>query len=110
MSAEELAPLAGTSDASDQAKGDTQSIARSARPRKWRRILTYLVDGGALTRFDAERLGDHALNSTIAQLGKRGITIDREAVVIEGRFGSIHCLRYRLAPASVELARQLLRQ
>lgn len=79
-----------------------------AKPRKWRTILMAFADGRSMTRFDAERLGDHALNSTVAALQSRGVRIVRDQTVVTGRFGEIHCKRYRLAPESLERARELL--
>src|SRR5690606_2202371 len=75
-------------------KGDA---AHSTRPlHKWKRILKCMADAGHLTRFDAERLGDHCLNSTISRLQRRGIHVMREQIELEGRFGVIHCCRYWL--------------
>ena len=82
--------------------------ARNRKPLKWRRILAALADGRRLTRFDAEHLGDHSLNSTIAGLEARGVRIAREAIVLEGRFGIVHCKRYWLPDESREQARRLL--
>ena len=63
---------------------------------KWQRILRYFAKGGRLTRFDAEKLGDHALNSTISYIEAKGVQISREPLVLEGRFGKIHCKKYWL--------------
>jgi len=75
---------------------------------KWRRILRLLARGSRLTRFDAERCGDHAFNSTVAALGGMGVEIAREPITIEGRFGTIHCKRYWLEPRERERAWALL--
>jgi hypothetical protein len=83
----------------------------AARPElKWARILRHFVDGGRLTRFDAERLGDHALNSTVCNLEAMGITIAREPTTLQGRFGTIHCKVYFLAPEQRSAAQKLLEQ
>lgn len=37
--------------------------------RKWLRILRALLNG-SLNRFDAEKHGDHCLNSTVSEIGK----------------------------------------
>lgn len=65
---------------------------------KWKRILRYFARGGRLTRFDAEKLGDHALNTTVSNLQARGVNISREPIVLEGRFGSIRCKKYWIEP------------
>ncbi len=75
---------------------------------KWRRILVFFAQGGRLTRFDAEKLGDHSLNSTISNLETMGMRIAREPIAIEGRFGTIRCKRYWLEPDEQMRARILL--
>jgi hypothetical protein len=77
--------------------GQLIASAAPAQERKWVRVLQALANGRQLTRFDAEGLGDHSLNSTVAYLeGEKGITISRVPVIVPGRFGEVHCLRYRL--------------
>ena len=66
---------------------------------KWRRILRILATGAKLTRFDAERSGDHALNSTVAALESMGARIARQSIVIVGRYGTIRCKLYWIEPA-----------
>lgn len=85
-----------------------QARPRAEKPRKWHRILKVLAEGATLTRFDAEQLGDHCLHSTVAALEHRGVEIHRQQVVVPGRFGVVHCKRYRLAPLSMDRARELL--
>lgn len=77
---------------------------------KWRRVLRFLASGGKLTRFDAEKLGDHALNTTVAYIGEMGISVSREPIVLEGRFGEIRCKRYWLEPEARARALTLLGQ
>jgi len=84
------------------------AAAVAARELKWRRILKFLADGGQLTRFDAERLGDHALSTTVSNLGMMGITVSREPISLQGRFGEIRCKRYWLEPDERQRARRLL--
>jgi hypothetical protein len=57
--------------------------------RKWQRILRAFADGQHLTRFDAEKIGDHSLNTTVAQLADRGIVLSRVPIILDGRFGRI---------------------
>ena len=75
---------------------------------KWRRILQLLAGGVALTRFDAERYGDHALNSTIAVIGSMGVRISREPITLMGRFGIIRCKRYWIEAADRDAAKAIL--
>jgi len=50
-------------------------------------IMNALVEQ-PLTRFDAERLGDHCLNSTISGLSKQhGLEFPRRWVKVANRFG-----------------------
>lgn len=78
--------------------GSTSTQNNNYTDLKWRRVLRLLVKGARLTRFDAEKIGDHAFNSTVAALGAMGVSIAREPITIQGRFGPIHCKRYWLEP------------
>ncbi|HEQ0066712.1 TPA: hypothetical protein VDW55_005005 [Pseudomonas aeruginosa] len=49
-------------------RSERNAITVANAPTKTSRILAYLVAGGSLNRFEAERLGDHCLNSTISAL------------------------------------------
>lgn len=51
----------------------------------------------SLNRFEAERLGDHCLNSTIAELRAEGHLIHSQPEMVETRFGRrVRVNRYRL--------------
>lgn len=69
------------------------------RPVKWRRILAEFAKGRKLTRFDAERLGDHVLPSTVQKIeSKTGLRFEREFVALPGWCGtSVHVCRYWLS-------------
>jgi hypothetical protein len=45
-------------------------------PTKKVRVLEALKQPGGLNRFEAERIGDHCLNSTIAELRAGGVMIE----------------------------------
>ena len=96
----------GTARASESNQNDQQIVAHA--DRKWQRILRLLAGGVALTQFDAERFGDHALNSTVAEIGRMGIRISREPITLTGRFGTIHCKRYWIETSDVERALSIL--
>ncbi len=84
-------------------------VSDPLRPElKWKMLLAEFAAGRSLNRFEAERLGDHCLHTTVANLEGRGVRIERKQEVIEGRFGKIHCKRYRLDPESIVRARELL--
>lgn len=90
-----------------QVRLDTAHSTR--RPRKWQRILRAFLDGRAMTRFDAERIGDHVLHSTVSKLEAKGIVILRCDTTVSGYMGlATHVCRYWLAPQSRERAADLL--
>ncbi|CAJ3765446.1 helix-turn-helix domain protein [Burkholderia pseudomallei] len=61
------------------------------------RVLFELRRGISLNRFDAERLGDHCLNTTISTLRAEGWLIASEWETVPTRFGkTARVLRYRL--------------
>lgn len=75
------------------------------------RILEYLARGRALTRFDAEALGDHVLPSTVSRLERYyGIRVERHMVERPGFNGSrVRCARYRIeTKAERDRARRVL--
>jgi len=75
---------------------------------KWRRILRLLATGAKLTRFDAERSGDHAFNSTVAALESMGAKIARQPIVIVGRYGTVRCKLYWIEATERDRAWALL--
>jgi hypothetical protein len=82
--------------------------------RKWRRVLAALVQRASLHRFDAERdpaIRDHTLPSTIADLQKKGLRIDRELVELPGYGGGVaHVARYSLDAENRQRAITLLNE
>lgn len=80
---------------------------------KTSRILEYLARGRALTRFDAEPLGDHCLPSTVSHLERvHGIRVGRQTIERPGFNGSrVRCARYRIeTKAERDHARTALRR
>lgn len=61
------------------------------------RILIALKEPAGLNRFEAERLGDHCLNSTVAQLRENGFLIADSWEVVPTRFcpRGVRVKRYR---------------
>lgn len=58
-------------------------------PSKIARILAHLLTGASLNRFEAERLGDHCLNSTISVLANRhGLTLQRQQERVPNNWGA----------------------
>ena len=81
MTDKEKAARASTLAAYDTAITSGHSI------NKIDRIRAHLALPGGLNRFEAERLGDHTLNSTVAALRKRGEVVSCEWETVPTR----HC-------------------
>jgi len=98
--------LAG--DGADESKqSDSANLAR--RQTKIKRILTELARGRSLNRFEAERLGDHCLHSTIAKIESRGIEVSRHEETVPGFGGHLtRVCRYALDYENRERARIML--
>ena len=96
-----------TESLADDAKAVDQ---RERGDTKIARILEHLASGGSLNRFDAECLGDHCLNSTIAVLsGAYALNFIRQREKVPNRFGSdTPVIRYRLSEKEQDRARKLL--
>ena len=59
-------------------------------------MLAILRAGHSLNRFEAERLGDHCLHSTISTLRSKGHMFHDEWEWVKTRFGKeVHVKRYR---------------
>ncbi len=83
---------------------------RRATPRgKIGRILAELARGASLHRFQAERLGDHVLHSTVAKIQRYGIFVDREWITVPGYAGHpTRVCRYWLSDEQRHRAARLL--
>lgn len=78
-------------------EGGTQTHTNVTTTKRGR-ILGLLRAGISLNRFEAERHGDHALNSTIAVLRRDGNLITGEWETVPTRYGKdARVLRYRYA-------------
>ena len=83
----------------------------SSRPTKTAVILKHLTLTGSLNRFEAQHLGDSALNSTISTLANtHGIIFDRQQEKVPNRFGSKSWVtRYKVSNCSEDKAIALLK-
>lgn len=83
---------------------------RTDAPSKNSRILFHLLTGATFNRFDAEKLGDHCLNSTISELANRhGLVFTRQPEHVQNRWGKpCRVIRYGLPEYEYDKARQLL--
>jgi hypothetical protein len=73
-------------------------------------ILRLLLGGASANRFEAERIGDHCLHSTISTLANSyGLTFIRKWEKVPNRFGGkTRVVRYSLAPFERDRAAKLL--
>lgn len=74
------------------------------------RILSHLLSGGTLNRFEAETLGDHCLNSTISELTNRhGLAFTRQPERVPNRWGKpCRVIRYGLPSSETVIAAKVL--
>lgn len=69
---------------------------------KRKRVLAWFLcaseQGCKVTRFDAEHIGDHCLNSTVSEIGRLdGIEVNRQETKRPNQFGSLtSCKEYWL--------------
>ncbi|MBI5461955.1 MAG: hypothetical protein HY941_07195 [Gammaproteobacteria bacterium] len=50
-------------------------------------MLAEFADGRSLNRFEAERIGDHCLHSTVAKIERMGINVSRHIETVPGYDG-----------------------
>lgn len=74
-------------------------VPRVRRTTKLGRIFTVLAAGRSLNRFEAERIGDHCLHSTVSAIERRiGISVSRHEEVVPGYGGhKTRVMRYQLS-------------
>ena len=79
-------------------------------PSKIARILAHLMAGASINRFEAEWLGDHYLNSTIAVLANRhGLIFKRQSESTSNRLGApCTVIRYSLPVSECDKASKVL--
>ena len=79
-------------------------------PSKIARILAHLLTGASLNRFEAERMGDHCLNSTVSDLANDyGLNVRRQAEKVPNRWGlPCRVIRYSLPAAEHDRAALVL--
>ena len=87
-----------------------EAPAPAYRPTKKATILQYLTLSGSLNRFEAQRLGDSTLNSTISTLvNDHGIVFDKRRELVPNRVGGLtRVVRYKVAAESIDNALALL--
>lgn len=82
----------------------------TAAPTKIARILAHQLAGASINRFEAEDLGDHCLNSTIAKLANDyGLEFQRHPEKVPNRWGKpCQVTRYSLPASEHDKARKVL--
>lgn len=99
-------------------KGDSTEVKSRPRkadstteaPSKVARILAHLLTGASLNRFEAERLGDHCLNSTISDLANDySLSVLRKPEKVPNNWGApCRAIRYSLPPSERDRAELVL--
>ncbi|SFU07904.1 hypothetical protein [Pseudomonas marincola] len=92
-----------------QSHGNISSTSIKA-PSKISRVLEHLLRHGPLNRFEAERIGDHCLHSTISSLANGyGLTFKRVPEKVPNHWG-LPCdvIRYSLPRSERRRAKQVL--
>lgn len=94
-----------------QAHVNTTTINTGKAPTKISRVLAFLLQDHSLNRFEAERLGDHCLHSTISRLSNAyGLNFTRQPERVPNHWGQ-PCMvtRYSLPASERKRARNILK-
>ena len=84
-----------------QASPSQGDITASKAPSKIARVLAYMLNDGSLQRFEAERLGDHCLHSTISSLANGyGLKFQRQLERVPNHWGEPCTVTRYTLPAS----------
>ena len=88
------------------------SIKRPRRNTKTFAILKHFATGKTLHRFQAARLGDSCLNSTVPSITRQyGIRFNRESIEVQNNYGGLtRCTRYWLENGQLEKAKGLTQE
>jgi hypothetical protein len=94
----------------EEKRSQSHGESSTEAPSKIARILAHLLTGASINRFEAERIGDHCLPSTIAVLANHyGLTIERKQERVPNRWGApCTVTRYSLPPSQHKRARAVL--
>lgn len=95
---------------SSQSHGHITTSNNAKAPSKIAKILAHLLNVGALNRFEAERIGDHCLHSTISALANGyGLTFKRTSEKVPSHWGqACDVIRYALPASEHRNARAVL--
>lgn len=93
-----------------QADRSLNTAVTIKKPTKIARVLAHLLTGASINRFEAERIGDHCLPSTISSLANRhGLVIQRQQESVPNRWGDpCPVTRYTLPRSQHQYGRAVL--
>ena len=95
----------GNRAAQGKAEGSTNRHATKSS------VIAEALLSGSLNRFEAERIGDHTLNSTVSALRARGVVIDAAWEEVPTRFGKpVRVKRYSIPRSQRRKAREILKR
>jgi len=85
-------------------------VTTATAPNKICRVLAYMIDGHSLNRFEAERIGEHCLHTTISRLCNHyGLVFTRFSEAVPNNWGSpCRVVRYSLPRSQIGRAKTLL--
>lgn len=94
-----------------QSHGQITTGTNAKAPSKIARILEHLLNTGPLNRFEAERIGDHCLHSTISALANGyGLSFTRTPEKVPNHWGQpCDVIRYALPSNEQTHARVVLK-
>ncbi|MDZ4326594.1 MAG: hypothetical protein U1A73_16485 [Pseudomonas sp.] len=94
----------------EKSHADTTTTSTGKAPTKISRVLAYLLQDHSLNRFEAERLGDHCLHSTISSLTHGyGLKFARRTERVPNHWGlPCQVTRYSLVATEYKRARNVL--
>ena len=94
----------------EEKRSQSHGNATTEAPSKIARILTHLLSGASINRFEAERIGDHCLPSTIAALANTHcLTFQRQQERVPNNWGApCTVTRYSLPDSEQKRARAVL--
>jgi len=92
-------------------RGNDKQNRSPLKDTKEKTILKHFIKGLSLNRFEAERLGDHCLHSTISHfINDCGMPFHKKREKVKTRFGKTCVIRYWLDDLGMEKAKAHLKE
>ncbi|WP_454838321.1 hypothetical protein [Pseudomonas mohnii] len=94
----------------EKSHADHTTTSTGKAPTKISRVLDFMLEDHSLNRFEAERLGDHCLHSTISSLANGyGLKFERQIERVPNHWGEpCTVTRYTLPASEHRRARNVL--